>query len=1067
MFTPTTKNNPCQSCGDIKGNCRSTDDVDFILCMAATDSHSTPSGWIFKGLDKSQGLWGQLSKDNDNSNPEYLENKREADRLRKIKAERDESARLAKLPPVEQRHKHYRQRISSQSLDRSLQSHERFFDDISRRGITMSEIRSIGIFATNRGYAVPIYNLDGFIVGAQIKCHDGHYEWIEKGLNQVSGTGQLPLAIWGNRLNPARIVLVEGTGLKPYLASKRLAECLVIGASGGRHTTSYLELGQILGSYPDAKIVLMPDGGAINNLGVMNGYGATQKFVKETGRELLVGWWGQTTKDGLDIDEIGQNTQIEVIHWDRFEEYHRKSKQVEASIYRVKKASVKASKYGAISLGNCNRDVDIEYNCVADLDSIYSGAVASPNIRAVLDASITGSGKSTLSGQVRNVVGIKTHMYVHTQHRNPTTPEVEIGYSDVPSRHDGLYINPLKVTPMGKPWLQTSQADGQEWERTDSNCHLAAEQQAWRETGHNDGGDKNPICNLCPHNSICHIKSGEGYGYKHERNSALMQSRVRISPMSLPDPSRHDYSATMTIWDDQELTHIRQITAKESDVDKVIAQLMVDIPLILDLEPILTSIKVKLSQASYYGHDWNAIVGNIKIDDLEAKMHRAAEILSPDLSSLRLSEDFSPSPLEKLGFKVEQKPETLLSDIAVNWFISLLEIMTGKVIGTMRIMGDKLIIKQKDSYHTTIASKVALTVVLNATKTRSDLAIELGIKPEQILVISQPVPSFSNLTIKMIDGVGNPTKNRAKSMDDRITAATAAIERKHGSCAVIDKIKDFQGRGLWFRDSVGTNIFKEHKALLMIGAPTPNLGHLADLYTCLTGEVTESSSKKPDFLTYVKRQVAGHVIQGIGRLRAQHRPEADLHCYIACDREDFPISEMMNAYPGAKFQAVAIEDICVTAASSRTQLRIKLAQLILDNPNITRVEAATRLCISKATLTDMFKEFGRGFREGSTLLYKALYSKVDLANSSFGNWAKHLDEAVVEYLTALVDDITVDLEYKRGEVADAIRCLNSFQITALFEAIGWERTEFIIELLQYELFQQIPMPHLTLELVGN
>jgi hypothetical protein len=1051
IYKPSNRSNICLNCGDVKGNCRTIEgNDDLILCRKVSDAADVLNPeWTFGGMAVN-GIWGKV----------YLtkraeltaEEKREyaiAKAQRLAAAERSNLATIARLPKIEQRDREYRQKI----INNPVTSRHR--DAMTARGMTDADIKTIGAYSTMRGITIPVRNLQGQMVGAQVKPNSGEgYRWDSIGQNKLNETGQLPLTFWGCVENPRIIILVEGLTFKPYFTHLRYPDCLIIGASGGLFGISSKSLLTTLELYPDTKIVLMPDAGAIQNADIVKIYESTARLLRSIDRELLIGWWGQTTKAAGDIDEILPETLVEVISWNRFMDFHAQSKKVERSLWKF--ANLRQKKR-SLATGETvdSRDTDLEYKTSQDLEKIYSDAVVDPNIKAVLDISITGSGKSTLSGNVRSVAGIENHLYVSSQHRNPTTPEVEIGYTDVPSRHNGLFVNPDKTTPLGNPWLQNSQPAGEQWERTISNCHLADEQQLWRELGHADISENNPICGLCPHNAVCHYSSGDGFGYKHQRNSALAQSRLRISPMALPNPQKHDYSKTLLIWDDQEQALSRKITANSRDIDKVISQILTANPeLAIELEPIFSRIKDKFEETSYYGHDWHSIANGIEIDDPGAMIDRVTKILSPDLSKLLLNP--KESRFEKWGFTVNQN-SVVLAEISTNWLVSLLEILSGKVVGTARIDGGTLTVKQKDTYHQTIADKAALTVVLNATKSREDLALELGIERTQVRVISQPVPSFDILTIHMVDGLGNPTKNRCESMNNRIDMLGQSIAERHGDCSTIDKLKDRKDRALWFRDSVGSNAFKHDSAILIIGAPTPNLGAMADEFTILTGRITTATSKDWEFLAFLKRQIAGHTIQAIGRARAQHRSEA-VNIYIACDREDFPISEMMSAYPGAKLTVVSAEDLCLESASSRTQLRVKFAQLKLANPNITRADAAIELCVSKSTLTAMFKEFGLGFKEGSSLLYKALYSKLDLLNSALSDWSKFLDADVVDHVCTVLDSTETALEVKAGEVAAIVAVITSHQLSALWDAIGVERTDFAIDLLRYRMHLLVPAP---------
>jgi hypothetical protein len=165
---------------------------------------------------------------------------------------------------------------------------------------------------------------------------------------------------------------------------------------------------------------------------------------------------------------------------------------------------------------------------------------------------------------------------------------------------------------------------------------------------------------------------------------------------------------------------------------------------------------------------------------------------------------------------------------------------------------------------------------------------------------------------------------------------------------------------------------------------------------------------------------------------------------------------MMSAYPGAELKAIAAEDITTDAVGSRTQLRIKISQMIAENPNISRAELSMALTISKSNITAIFKEFGVDYKQGSLLLYKAFYSKSDLSNSQLADWSKALDPVVAEYVEDLLDSPNTSLEEKAEQVAIVTDALNSHELTALFDKLGATKTEFFLELLRLNLALLMP-----------
>ena len=101
--------------------------------------------------------------------------------------------------------------------------------DLINRGLSEIEIKHLGAKSTNSGYILPIKNPLGQILGFQIRLRNadsGRYRWHKPfGISAQQQNGELPLAFYGDvQVDCRRVVLVEGTGVKPYLAAK----CVVV-----------------------------------------------------------------------------------------------------------------------------------------------------------------------------------------------------------------------------------------------------------------------------------------------------------------------------------------------------------------------------------------------------------------------------------------------------------------------------------------------------------------------------------------------------------------------------------------------------------------------------------------------------------------------------------------------------------------------------------------------------------------------------------------------------------------------------------------------------------------------
>lgn len=1066
MSTPSTskRTRPCESCGDITGNCRVVN-PEFILCFNVRDKSYTPNGWTFKGLDKAQGLWGQLKRGEDEfikRTPEEKKafaieqaairalNKKEADRIR--------AELVASMPPAEKRDAYFKQQYKNNPL--SLEHRAA----LHKKGCTDALIHKMEAYSTWRGWVIPTRNLEGLRTGAQLKLNGVNqkgYRWEGTGTNLLFETGQNPLTFCGNLVNPTALCFVEGLTIKPNKTAFEHPTKLVIGGSGGHFTASSKELQAVLDRFPNVPLELMPDAESIENDKILCNYRSLNDFIVQydaSQRELGCGWWGQLKKEDGDIDEIAPNTHIEIISWSRFEYLVHKASQVNRSLHSFKgfdsKLTVKRD-LSKVAIAEQFRPTDATYSDVSDLIPLVESAIANPAIKVVLDISLPGSGKSTKWGKILGLNGANKLWYVNNQHRNPTTKNVRLNYADVPSRHNGLYIDPLKSTEEYR-WLSTTQPKGENWVKTASNCALADSHKAWRDTGFDSPEGANPICSICPHAEACKTSSGDGWGYKYQKLGALANTLVRTSPLSMAPPTQYDYSNDVTIWDDQEVSISRKLVATKTDISRTIGTIYsVDPSLANELDTLFSSLHDRFNEPNHYGHDHADVTANVSIDNIQSVLDRVAAIVQPDLSNLHVEGATEKThALAKWGFTVD-RPKTLLNDITANWLVWSLEILADRVKGCIRVDGQTLTIKQRDTHHVAISAHSALTCVLNATKDRNDLALELGIEPSAIFVISQAVPNHSNLTINMVSGMGSSTSQRASSADVRVDEFRLALAEKHGDCSVLDHVKANTTRSRWFVDSVGSNAFEKDPCLLLIGQPRQNLGAVAEDYYMLTGIRVAATDSNPDYQAYVKRRVAGDVIQGVGRLRAQHRLDTPVNAYIACDREDYPIAQMMAAYPTATLKAIDCADICITSARSRVQLRAKFAELKLANPQINRAQAALQMATSPANVAAMFKEFGVNFKTGSAILYKALVAESDLATSDYADWRRWLVPQVIEeHIEILDSEVTEDI--KADKVATHVQPLSQPQTSALFGAIGSSATNYTIELLRLNLALKIP-----------
>lgn len=348
--------NPCPICDDTRGKCRQgKEDTDYWQCMTFSDLRKGEVHNGYKCIGGTRdGLWKQFRPDNSQefSDQQRLEWKQETQRRQREKAKDDEDRRKRSLSALE-RHEQYTRLFSELTL------HPDDHADLIRRGFTNEQIELSGfksveryqklknqypdllpgissdnkIIVTDSGYLCPVRNTDGLIVACQVRIRalkegdSNRYRWLS-GKGQTlhlfpseSSQGELPLAIFRPDGDISSIAVAEGTGAKPLIVSQRL-NAFTIGAAGGQFASSPELLKEALERASEESglrdVDIFPDAGDIENPSVMARWKKTIALVQEWGFTVDVAWWGQTSKEDKDIDELENLDSLTYIEVEEF-----------------------------------------------------------------------------------------------------------------------------------------------------------------------------------------------------------------------------------------------------------------------------------------------------------------------------------------------------------------------------------------------------------------------------------------------------------------------------------------------------------------------------------------------------------------------------------------------------------------------------------------------------------------------------------------------------------------------------------------------------------------------------
>ncbi len=953
-FTSTRRNNPCQLCDDTKGKCRET--LSVRLCMTFADAIQSVPGFKFIGRTKDD-LWGKWVEDNDRTWTEQERDRwRQEQRDKRQRRAEEEAQRRAASMTAEERDRHNRQLLDQLTLhpiDRA---------DLHRRNLTNEQIVKWGVKSVEQwqklerelphtlpgvnltgdslnvpgaGYLCPIYDVEGFLVGFQIRLRNGdtRYLWLTgatrkrpNGATPHLPNGELPLAVHRpEQLVKRNIAFTEGVGAKPFITSQRQGQ-VTIGAAGGQFASSSKTLKATLDRLSvelDTKTIdFYPDAGAIHNRHVMRQYRSTWRLLRKWNYQVRVAWWQQETKAAPDVDELEDfstiawlsTAQVEAMAHPRFDwleqikkKLQQKSKPVEsAAALRVTLDESQIYEYAA-----------------GDRLQTWQTALAQ-GYRYVLDRSLPGCGKSYDSGNVdpKNFEAAQI-IYLSDQHRNPTVATLDVmnGWIDLEARHAGLT---RETTPGGKTRLRRSGKG--EIPHIAANCNRNQVIAALR-AKHVSGADTAAtICSTCPLREPCTHSEGTGYGFLNQRHSALSSPKLRAHPDSLPDPKDYSLTDTILLVDEpgQIFQNKQDIQITFRDLEQTVLKLIGHSHLFEAVEPLIAALLPYLDKSEKLGrfgiqHLELMQKLPVPIVDLEA----LSRVLNPDLSFLNTTAQHGvdladlPRQLRKqFSERDTQTAEQAEERVVKQWLPDLIRVLTGQISGaSIRISYQGLTLTLPDDRHRGIAQSAKAAIFLDGTLQPIDLALKLGCKPEEIFVCRQVVPDQQNLKITQVIDLGRMGVQRGADQQKRANAIVTHYLEIDSAAKVID-FKKFaeEGMGVWWRDSRGTNDFEQVSRLILIGTPCRNLADLQAEYAVLDGSFPGEND--PGFKAFVDRTILADIHQAIGRLRSHRRLNESLEIIL--------LSNFSLDSPATQVKAV---DITLEAATKweRFVLAVKSA----------------------------------------------------------------------------------------------------------------------------------------------
>ncbi|UKP01369.1 PriCT-2 domain-containing protein [Nostoc sp. UHCC 0870] len=616
----------------------------------------------------------------------------------------------------------------------------------------------------------------------------------------------------------------------------------------------------------------------------------------------------------------------------------------------------------------------------------------------ILDNSHPGLGKSYNAGQLTaTLFGVDKLIYQDANHRNPSTLPIEANFVDLPVRNNGFKLDPTRQTPLGEDFqLWTKPGETAD---TDGNCHRTYLFNAFRNKNFSsldfEESDISPICNGCTLKNQCRFASGDGYGFRFQKRTAIHAFReLRAHPDSTPTDLINVADQALTvgrIWEEAGtlIKPVRSLQVNLADFEKTVGKLGLSAPsLLVQLQPVIQALHPLFTQdiesPDRYGFNDTSIRSILPPFPTDLDIEAVRQALEPDLKFLEDLDtlDVNQDRQLKKSAAARYAAKRVTRDSARNagkefldlplfWLPDFLEAWKGN--GAFTSSWGVLSIYRKNPKHIDLVNSAQFNIFLDATLTKSRLKFKLG-SSDPVLVIEQERPDYGNLSVINVTGLGKLPKYRSPSLIARVNALKEALNKLHSHLgildwkAIADTATDRREYG-HFVDGRGVNRFSEADALASFGIPYQNIGVLAAEYQVMTGEPVNLDDPESSFQKNITELLEAEILQEIGRLRSHRRPTEELSFYFCAD---YDLSFLADHLPNVKLKSIDACELCPEAGDRDQQTGLGIVnaftQLWQSKQKIGQTEIAKIIGVTQGWVSQFTQRWGGWFKFRKLLL---------------------------------------------------------------------------------------------------
>jgi hypothetical protein len=821
-------------------------------------------------------------------------------------------------------------------------------------------------------------------------------------------TGETPFTSYADPI-VNRVFVVEGyaKALFLYLILHQwgFQNIMVIGTVGSNWGQEELRIHLSKFARKNSEVIMLPDGGAINNSGVTLAIAKATYRLANLGYQMKLGWWGQETKGGNDPDEISQAVfrSMSILVWQQSIFGDKITKALE---------SIGIKGFGKLDivdlLDSHKPEIEKVSLCGEELAEFLNAiSIMRPQIRLIINRMGTGTGKSHASPQVEGSVFLVTN-----DPHNPGTKDIAKVFVKRASRNGERY---LSATEFNGADLAKNEA-----KYTKDCLPIRPTCQRSEELGltHEAGLEESP-CSDCPFRGPC---SKDGYLAKFEASN--MAPKQILHPNSLLDVSRDSterYIEIIIIFDDVDVLMPIEHRIPLSRIKALVKNLEV-LPFLSQQSKDFYRALLKICEEgrdSDYGLDpaaaskilpqWKDLpIKDLKyIQSIENNLELEYEGQDVRLDTGRkiIGEDGKPfwTKGENNGWEArlvaaaaeENRIESLKQAFGEGRVGSILNVLfkSEKTVVSSSPDGELVLSRLNERViHALHSAK--LSVVNDATGQPPELYMKaLNLRADQILIIESPPSANTNTEFVLVNGLPKLNKISGDRVNDSIYQIITELAKTKEAGKVGAFTPGWIGSehqemlrengvvlGSNFYHSRGSNSYLKCTDIMGTSNFKLNRGALAVRYALIFEEHVDTSiapGTHPNsrWKKFCLDSQVSEIIQSIGRFRAGRRAGETLRYWQLAELSPAVVKALRLKCPGVQFIAEHGCDMPGWIPSNTQANQIKLGKHLFEGMNLEEKFSLAQIAKGADVTVDVVRGYFTRFGEKTTLRQKLIEIK--------------------------------------------------------------------------------------------